>query len=509
MRLSDYKNSLLIGLTVLTLALSAWWLNPQTSLAQHAGQTQSAQSPPVIPAKPKPPSLHFLLGIHNARARLGKQVPTGKGITVGHVEAGPGRYMPDIKDPRFKGVTLVKRSGASKVSNHATATARVIYGLPGLAPGIDVVHCYDSRDWMTEGYLNAGSTTPPIVGPIRVFTHSWVSDSPGAADVLRRVDWVIDTQDTVICVGVNNGKATPVPYLLSTAYNVIAVGTAEGNGNSSGGYTRIETPGRCKPDIVGPRGLTSFTTPAVAAVAARLLQAADEMTDHAHRAGKAELIKAVLLTGAVKPRAWQPKPGKPLDEHLGAGVVNFDHSIQVLQAGPADPGRLPRRMGWDFREISPKQTLAYTFQLSAPMGETSITLVWHRRITSLSPAIHTAISQGGENAGEESAAVDESVENAGGASGEISGGGGDWLGLPRTTDLDLHLFYIDDLGDEHALAVSDSRVDNVEHLYLKGLEPGRYRLEVTRHASVYEEPWDYALAWRVELVKQAGGLDRP
>jgi subtilase family protein len=495
--MDDLKNSLLIGLTVLTLAVGAWWLNPRPSLAQQAGvgdrggagnQPSAATSPatqtkPAVRPVPKPPSLHYLTGILDARARLGKQVPTGRGITLGHVEVGPGQYMPNIKEPRFKAVTFVKRSGASKVSGHATSTARVIYGINGLAPGVSVVHCYDSRDWMTEGYLNAGSTTPPIVGPIRVFTHSWVSDSPGAADVLRRTDWLIDTQDTLVVVGVNNGANTPVPYLLATAYNVIAVGTAQ-RGGSSGGYTRIETPGRCKPDIVGPRGLTSFTTPAVAAIAARLLQAADEMTQHAHRAGKAELIKAVLLTGAVKPDGWQPQPGKPLDEHLGAGVVNFDHSLQVLQAGPADPGRLPKRMGWDFRQIDPNQTRAYSFQLAADMGETSITLVWNRRVASLSLG----------------AAEDE----AGGTSGGTTGVGG-WLGLPRTADLNLRLVYIDDAGDERDLAVSNSRIDNVEHLYLKTLSPGRYRLEVTRRAGTYDEPWDYALAWRVELA----GIDNP
>jgi len=500
---NDLKNSLLIGLTVLTLASAAWWLNPRPSSAQQAGpgdkaskpaETQAALTRPATRSAPKPPSLHYLLGIHDARARLGKQVPTGRGITLGHVEVGPGQYMPDIREPRFRGVTFVERSGASKVSGHATATARVIYGLSGLAPGVDVVHCYDSRDWMTEGYLNAGSSTAPIFGPIRIFSHSWVSDAPGAADVLRRTDWLIDTQDTVICVGVNNGANTPVPYLLATAYNVIAVGSAQNGGDSSGGYTRIETPGRCKPDLVGPRGLTSFTTPAVAAVAARLLQAADEMTDHAHRAGKAEVIKAVLLTGAVKPRAWKPKPGKPLDEHLGAGVVHFDHSLQILQAGPADPGRLPKRMGWDFRKINPDQTHAYTFQLAAPMGEASVTLVWNRRITSLS-----AGGEGARNSGNSEGSPSESKKKSG-------GGGGGWLGLPRTADLNLRLIHIDDRGDEHDLAVSESRIDNVEHLYLKGLSPGRYRLEVTRRATTYNEPWDYALAWRVELV---AGMQNP
>ncbi len=507
MVLNELKNTLLIGLTVVLLASSAWWLNPQASRAQLSGdgsasdgtpatQSQNADivktrpttQPAVTPKpKPKPPSLHHLLGIDTARARLGKAIPTGKGITVGHVEIGAGAYLPDTRSPRFKGVTFVERSGPSRVSGHAFSTARVIYGLGGLAPGINVVHCFESRDWMGSGYLNAGTDAPPLGGPMRVLTHSWISDSPGAVDVLRRIDWQVDTHDTVVCVGVNNGKQTPVPYMLGTAHNVIAVGTAQpggaSGGGSSGGYTRIETRGRCKPDIVGPRGLTSFTTPAVAACAARLLQAADEMTEHAHRAGKAEVIKAVLLAGAVKPAGWKPEAGKPLDEHLGAGVVHFDNSLQVLQSGPADPGRMPKRMGWDFREIQPEQTYFYTFQTQAPMGEASIILTWHRRVTGM-----LSNDEGGGASG----------GNPGGNSG---GGGGGWVGLPRTANLNLRLIHTDDAGDEHELAVSKSRVDNVEHIYLKNLDPGRYRLEVSRVDRVYDEPWDYALAWRVALLE--------
>lgn len=520
---NDLKNTLLIGLTVLVLGSAAWWLGPVPTPAQQYVDTQARQDQPpsepdveVVPdddnpgaapdtppgalAKPVQPSLFHLLGIDTARARLGKAIPTGQGITVGHVEYGPGQYMPDISSPNFHGVTFVERSGASRVSGHANDTARVIYGLTGLARGVDVVHGYDSRDWM-RSYLNAGSPDPPVGGPIRLLTHSWISDARNAADVLRRVDWQIDTFDTVMCVGVNNGRQTPVPYLLGTAYNVIAVGTAD-TGGSSGGYTRLEVAGRCKPDIVGPRGLTSFTTPAVAACAARLLQAADEMTDESHLAGKAQVIKAVLLAGAVKPDGWQPAPGKPLDEHLGAGIVNFNNSLLILQAGPpsgsasapgiapgsipgetasepgnhdvtgesdSDPVRLPNRMGWDFRAIGPEQSHAYTFGLQAPMGEASIILTWHRRITGR-PTDNTSPSR--------------SI----------------WYGLPRLADLDLHLYHTDENGEERELAVSQSKLDNVEHIYLTHLDPGRYRLEVTRPESVHEEPWDYALAWRVELL---------
>ncbi len=536
MMMHELKNPLLIGLTVLALAFGAYQLDPQPSTAQQYVDQQAPATPdtpddpdhveetdpvppgqkptikPTVTQRPRQPSIHNLIGIHDARARLGKDVPTGEGITVGHVEFGPGAYMPNTKQPQFDTVAFVERSGKSRPSGHASATARVIYGLNGLAPGVSVVHCYDSRDWMGPGYLNAGSPQPPAGGPMRVITHSWVSDSHNAVDVLRRVDWLIDANDTIMCVGVNNGKHTPVPYMLATSYNAIAVGTNRAKrvnapkpddpaavGGSSGGYTRIEVRDRCKPDIVGPRQLTSFTTPAVAAVATRLLQAAEEAPENAHLAAKAETIKAVLLAGATKTDDWQPEPGKPLDEFLGAGVVNFNSSLMILQAGPpgsapapgsstgSNPGseptgdgesliRLPNRMGWDYGSIEPDGKNTYTFALQSPMAEASIILTWHRRIT----GIKTDDTDKGE---------------------------GNWFGMPRLANLDLKLVHTDETGEQHELAVSSSKVDNVEHIYLKELQPGRYHLHVSRPESIHEEPWDYALAWRVELIEDEASAE--
>ena len=72
------------------------------------------------------------------------------------------------------------------------------------------------------------------------------------------------------------------------------------------------------------RALRSFrsTTPVVAGFAARLLEEADRMKDG--DASKAELIRACLMAGAVKPAQWKQEEGKPLDNHLGAGRVHFD-----------------------------------------------------------------------------------------------------------------------------------------------------------------------------------------
>ena len=59
-----------------------------------------------------------------------------------------------------------------------------------------------------------------------------------------------------------------------------------------------------------------------------------------------------------------------------------------------------------------------------------------------------------------------------------------------------------DEGKEKVAGESASTIDNVEHVYLKELPRGRYRIEVTRKDKL-EEEWEYALAWRIEkAVKQ-------
>src|SRR5690606_26494394 len=157
---------------------------------------------------------------------------------------------------------------------HATTTAGVIYGPGNLAPGITDVHCYATAHWLTEGYLRAGTPLPPVEDDRRLFNHSWIGGSGGPGDltVLRRVDYIVDARDAIMVVGVNNGRNTTVPSLLCSAYNVIAVGST----NSSGGYTSVDGEGRCKPDITAPTRMTSFATPMVGAIAARLLEMGDK-----------------------------------------------------------------------------------------------------------------------------------------------------------------------------------------------------------------------------------------
>lgn len=455
----------------------AGWL--PGAVFQTTPETALGQVGDAPPPRPRRQSVREIIGYEAAYDRLGRHMPTGQGIAFAHVEGGLGNYRPELPGPAFDTVAFSLRSGESTPNVHAAQTARVIYGSTGLAPGVEVVHCMTTADFLGKLVLNATTTGPPVPAtdsPFepRVYTHSWIGE-PGemqAAMILRRVDYLVDTRDIVMVAGVNNGRDTPVPALLGSAYNAIAVGTT--GGNSSGGVTSIDLPGRSKPDLVAPQGMTSYTTPVVSAAAALLLEQADRLVKEGHaKANRAEVIKAALLSGATKPDRWQPQPGQPLDSHLGAGVVNVDRSLRVLAAGSAQPGETIKRLaGWSMPTLKKNATASYTLKLPIDTGPASFILTWHRRIDG-----RTAI--GTRNDTGEKITV--------------------WLDAPRLADLDLRLVSVID-GQAIDLAQSTSRVDNVEHVYLPSLAKGEYRLDIFRDPDheTLDEDWEAALAWVID-----------
>lgn len=447
--------ALIIGASLSLLAL----VKPGPGAA--SAQSEAA---PAAPAEPREASLGEMIGLDRARARMGDALPTGKGIVAGHVESEPGKYMPDVKAPKFSGVTFVPRNGPSEPFGHTTGTANLLYGNGRLAEGVETVHCFATNMWLGGSYLRAGLPVPPAKMNIRVFNHSWIGlASEGTQSVLRRVDYVIDRDDVIMCVGVNNGRQSRVPALLGSAYNVIAVGTASGDGASSGGYTAIEVDGRCKPDIVGPRGLTSFATPVVTGAAIRLLELGDRIKATSPGAVRAETIKALLLAGATKPWNWRPDRGRPLDEHLGAGVVNLDWSLRMLEAGQSAAGSQAGNLGWDFAELEQGATASHEFA-TENAGPLSVALTWHRRIDGrVSPDLTNQPQ---------------------------------WVDTPRMANFDLRLVFVAPSGRSGVIARSESAIDNVEHIYLAEAPPGTYRIEIVRTDDGLEEAWDYAVAWR-------------
>lgn len=469
-----YRPRRLNVLVAIALVLGCAWLwsamgvTPRAVVAQTVEATQRVHEAAA-------PSRETQIGVLKAHQRLGRGVPLGRGVAVGHVEGGVGSYMPSADDGNFRNVTFVPHSGPSTTFDHAQIVAKVFYGRAGFAPGVTTVHSWTTMGWLTD-YLKAGTADPPSVADSvdaaempRVFNHSWIGQaSPGAEQALRRLDYVIDEHDVIHVVGVNNGEKAAVPALLGSAYNAIAVGVS--SGKNSGGYTKFDGEGRCKPDIVAPHELTSYSTPIVAAICARLVEAAETMKRDAPSATKAEVIKAVLMAGATKPDGWAPEMGKPLDSHLGVGEVNLDHALRVLQSGPAEPGALKQRYGWAFRALPPGEAATYRFAITQPLGESSIVLTWHRRVD--------------------------------GQMSQFPGGGIAWLPVPRVADFDLRLIKVETGGASggslRTVGFSSSGVDNVEHVYLPQLDPGEYVIEVRRQTDGNAEPWEFAAAWRFE-----------
>ena len=431
-------------------------------------QGTEADTPPAAQAQAKQapaesePTLHDLAGVTAMRRRLGVRAPAGRGVVIAQVEGQPGDYLPITEGTWTGSTVVVAQGGPSETFGHAAGVGRVIYGTGGIAPGIELVHSYPVKAWMRD-VLRFGTPHPPAETAARVTNHSWIAmDHPHAARILRRVDWLVDQRGALVVAGVNNGRGR-VPDLLAPSFNAIAVGKR--GGNNSGGYTTVEIPGRCKPDLVAAGGVTSTSTAVVTGIVACMLEHVDNLPPRdAEPAGRPETIKACLLAGARRDDAWQPESGKPLDNHLGAGEADVDRAMLCLLAGRVQPGKLRRRAGWALETLGSGDAHRYRLHVSQPMGALGVALTWHRRVDG-----RTATDDEGNPRG--------------------------WVDAPRLTDFDLRVL---DADTGEPLAASESAVDNVELIHLPETASGRYVLEVERLGKGRDARWRYALAFLLD-----------
>ena len=119
--------------------------------------------------------------------------------------------------------------------------------------------------------------------------------------------------------------------------------------------------------------------------------------------------------------------------------------------------------GWDARPINPAGRAVYRFTLDEPTGPVSVALTWHRKVA--------------------------------GNTIDVKDHGKVWNNAYALADLDLRLIQ-ETTGGDRVAAISDSEIDNVEHIYFDELPAGTYRLEVWRQPDAQPIPWPYALAWR-------------
>lgn len=314
--------------------------------------------------------------------------------------------------------------------------------------------------------------------------------------------------------GTLNANQTTVFGTGQSMYNAIAVGAAPStfdeyptsystahyttDGGTEWGYG---TEGRMKPDIcsVGHKQ-TSFLAPIVGAMSARLREAGifhfGENTD----ANKAEVNKAILLSGATKAidydtphpvhgnrwEAWTRTPERPLDFRFGAGIANIKHSYDILAAGPGQvedfgavgdslnvgpgPYAVSDRNGWAADTVGAGERKIVHFPVGG-LRDFHFTLTWNLEVTQL---------EGGTDYAPNSNFLHYESDT-------------------RLADLNLKLVGLGTTGQAWLIDESRSAIDNVEHLYVDDL-PRMNSLE--SYAVIIENtsdfPTPFALAWRGE-----------
>ena len=329
----------------------------------------------------------------------------------------------------------------------------------GVAPQVSHVDNYDADFFINNFIANDLSI------PARVVNQSFTDDVNDPS-----LDQAYDTYAADNNVLFLSGLATNSGPILSPAscYNSIAVDVTVSNRTLVTGPT---SDGRCKPDITAPgSGATSFSTPYVAGAAAVLLQAAVRGDGGSDAAQDIRTLKALLLNGAVKPSGWTNSVTTPMDLRFGAGILNlfnsweqmkggktpFIESTSVTNGAPHPPGSNPNNelvlRGWDFNSLTNSDTshqkinhYYFNFAGSSPYTLTT-TLVWLRQ-----------------------------------------------AGKTSINNLNLFLY---NAANSNLVLCSTSAVDNVQHIYIPSLPPGRYDLQVMKNPnSEVSANETYALAF--------------
>jgi len=353
-------------------------------------------------------------------------------------------------------------------SPHGVYVGQKFYGIPyGIATNVAHVDNVESGYFYNHYIVGQLSLADAVVSQSYTFGLLPVSNQ-------QQVDSAFDDYaaryKTLFVSAVDNGNGVHAP---ATCYNGIGV-AAYGTEYSSIGPTTDN--GRCKPDICAPDYVTSFATPQVSGSATLLLQAAlrGDGGNATNAAADIRTLKALLLNGAIKPADWTNGPSSPLDARHGAGLLNVFNAYRQLVGGKqnyiisnlivsgsthlpaADTDTVPVLNGWDFNtNISSSGIVErdgvnhYYFNATNSPGNftCTATLVWNRQ-----------------------------------------------LDQTNLNNLDLFLY---NCANSNLVACSTSLVDNVEHIFLPKLAPGRYDLQVWKAGSptMVSEAEPYALAY--------------
>jgi len=443
----------------------------------------------VIMLRPAATRADYLddIGYRALATQLGAALPKGERIRIDQVEAPVAGgetdpvYRADPTHPDFDGVTFhdVTAGPNPAFSSHATGVALLFAGTASMTPAVRDVDSHEANDWLGRVLYDSGAGLQrPVSGTGVLANHSWVgaTATPAqAADILQRLDWLIDHSDFLQVVGVTN---TGNP-LLSNAYNVIGVTFSGAAGAPlTAALDTFYAAGRPFPALVAPRSSPSGATAVVTSAVALLLDG----TPGAGLPG--EVVKALLMAGADRVtrntaasnlQSFAATTANGLDPRYGAGQLNILQSHQLLAAGETasleDGGAAGTAVGFDYDSAfggagGSNSTAMYVLGPLPVAGRLQATLVWNALVT--------------DDAGE-FAPTDRVVHN-----------------------LDLQLTEAT-AGTDPVIATSLSVVDNTETVAADVFAGRSYRLNVVNaHGSPFMR--DYALAWRVEADRDRDGL---
>ena len=363
-------------------------------------------------------------------------------------------------------------------SDHSEGVSRRFFSTDSITPWIAEVDVYAANQWASQDYLLSGTLLPPRIEESMIQNHSWISygytenNTPSEVDsiiafhneAIRRLDYSIDRDQFIACVGLNNGNNTTVPSILASSYNAIVVGNTNGSHsrggtpaapNNSSGITAHDGPGRLKPDIVANDNSTSSCTPQISSAIAFL----NGIATHQEKPSACfpETMKAIIMAGAEKkilPNCTR-SVNKPIDPVYGAGKINVYNSYKIITESQKLSTGDYNNYGWDFNSLEKDDELFYNIFLKEDSTEAVFSLNWNRSVID-APWIN-------------SKEYKESL-----------------------ADMSISICRLD--GEDLALYdFSDSRIDNVEHIYLRGLPKGMYQLKVTTNAFTH-----FGIAWRAE-----------
>jgi hypothetical protein len=456
------------------------------------------------------------IGYTKLQQELGSAIPDGTGIRVTQVEGdelvnGQNAWLPDPANAEFSGKTISNASGAPAglYSSHATSVGGSFYGnMRSIAPGVSNITAFSAGDWMGGGALltvvgSGGSR--PLSSTSRVANHSYVGSAPGAETyVLRRVDWLVETDEYLQVVGLGNGAGTSSLALLGSAYNVIAAGRTDGQTRlGSVALDETYTVGRTRPDLVDPSDYTSTAAPRIASAVATLVQAGHDnpawssdpvTTSMTNRAGvlvrnaeRSEVIKAVLMAGADRlthdstsanllnyRRNATDQTANGLDRRYGAGQLNVRNSYWILAAG--EQGSVE-----DGNAAAQVASRGFDYDPNFGGGSGSNSVATYPLPIDAQPQLLTAAL----------------VWNL-----DINGGTANSFNPAATLrDLNLEVINVGEAGSP-VVAVSQSTVENTENIWMVVPAGAQYALRVTRVGSFR---WDYGLAWQLLADQDADG----